>query len=77
MAFFPFADMQAISPRPLMLIAGSAADTLYFSQDAYERAAAPKELMIIDGASHIDLYHKAEYVPTVATKLADFYHQHL
>jgi hypothetical protein len=77
MAFFPFADMQAISPRPLLLIAGSEADTLYFSQDAYERAAEPKELMIIDGASHIDLYHKAEYVPTVATKLANFYHQHL
>jgi fermentation-respiration switch protein FrsA (DUF1100 family) len=77
MAFFPFADMQAISPRPLLLIAGSEADTLYFSQDAYERATEPKELMIIDGASHIDLYHKAEYVPTVASKLADFYHQHL
>jgi fermentation-respiration switch protein FrsA (DUF1100 family) len=69
--------MQAISPRPLLLIAGSEADTLYFSQDAYERAAEPKELMIIDGASHIDLYHKDDYVPTVATKLANFYHQHL
>jgi uncharacterized protein len=42
MAFFPFADMQAISPRPLLLIAGSEADTLYFSQDAYDRAAEPK-----------------------------------
>ena len=33
--------------------------------------------MIVDGASHIDLYYKDEYVPTVAAKLADFYHQHL
>jgi fermentation-respiration switch protein FrsA (DUF1100 family) len=69
--------MQAISPRPLLLIAGSEADTLYFSQDAYERAAEPKELMIIDGASHIDQYHKRGYVPTVAAKLAAFHHQHL
>src|SRR6516164_9083829 len=77
MAFFPFADMKAISPRPLLLIAGSEADTRYFSQDAFERAGEPKELMIVDGASHIDLYYKDEYVPTVAAKLADFYHQHL
>ena len=77
MAFFPFADMPAISPRPLLLIAGSEADTRYFSQDAFERAGEPKELMIVDGASHIDLYYKDEYVPSVAVKLADFYHQHL
>jgi len=77
MAFFPFADMQAISPRPLLLIAGSEADTLSFSQDAFERAAEPKELMLVDGASHIDLYYKDEYVPGIAAKLADFYHQHL
>ena len=76
-AFFPFADMQAIAPRPLLLIVGSEADTLCFSQDAYDRAAEPRELMIIDGASHIDLYHKHDCVPTVATKLAAFYHQHL
>src|SRR6516164_8890450 len=75
--FTTYADMQAISPRPLLLIAGSEADTRYFSQDAFERAGEPKELMIVDGASHIDLYYKDEYVPSVAAKLADFYHQHL
>jgi uncharacterized protein len=77
MAFFPFAHIQAISARPLLLIAGSEADTLSFSQDAFDRAAEPKELMIVDGASHIDLYYKDEYVPSVAAKLTDFYHQHL
>ena len=43
-----------------MLIAGSDADTLSFSQDAFERAAEPKELMLVDGASHLDLYYKDE-----------------
>jgi fermentation-respiration switch protein FrsA (DUF1100 family) len=77
MAFFPFADVQAISPRPLLLIAGSEADTLYFSQDAYDRADEPKELMIVPGASHIDLYHKPEFVPQVADKLSQFFGAHL
>jgi uncharacterized protein len=77
MAFFPFQAIEQISPRPLLLIAGAEADTLYFSQDAYQRAKEPKELHLIQGASHIDLYYKPDYVPDVAAKLADFFTAHL
>ncbi|WP_316770264.1 alpha/beta hydrolase [Streptomyces sasae] len=77
MAFFPFEGIELISPRPLLLIAGSEADTLYMSQDAIERAKEPKELFILDGASHIDLYWKPEYVPQVADKLAEFFTKNL
>lgn len=77
MAFFPFEGIEWISPRPLLLIAGSEADTLYMSQDAIERAKEPKELFILDGASHIDLYWKPEYVPQVADKLAEFFTKNL
>ncbi|MFD4509098.1 alpha/beta hydrolase [Streptomyces sp. NPDC058457] len=77
MAFFPFEGIEMISPRPLLLIAGSEADTLYMSQDAIERAQEPKELFILDGASHIDLYWKPEYVPQVVDKLAEFFTKNL
>jgi len=77
MAFFPFEQIETISPRSLLLIAGSEADTLYVSQNAYEKAKEPKELHIVPGASHIDLYYKPEYVPQVAGKLAEFFIQHL
>jgi uncharacterized protein len=40
-------------------------------------ARNPKELFIIPGASHIDLYDKAEYVPQVVGKLTDFYTKNL
>lgn len=66
-----------ISPRPLLLIAGSNAETLYFSQIAYDMAKDPKELVIIDGASHMDLYDKDQYVPNVVEKLADFFNKNL
>jgi fermentation-respiration switch protein FrsA (DUF1100 family) len=66
-----------ISPRPLLLIAGSKAETLYFSQDAYKMAKDPKELVIIEGASHMDLYDKEQYVPSVVDKLADFFGENL
>ncbi|MEV7993195.1 alpha/beta hydrolase [Streptomyces sp. NPDC086077] len=37
----------------------------------------PKELFWIDGATHIDLYDKEEYVPTVVTKLSSFFGEYL
>ncbi|MCZ0987812.1 alpha/beta hydrolase [Streptomyces diastatochromogenes] len=77
MAFFPFEGIELISPRPLLLIAGSEADTLYMSQDAIERAKEPKELLVLDGASHIDLYWKPEYVPQVADRLTEFFAKNL
>ncbi|KAH7000553.1 hypothetical protein EDB80DRAFT_581998, partial [Ilyonectria destructans] len=40
----------------LVIIAGSNADTLYFSERALEIAQEPKELYIIPGLTHIDLY---------------------
>ena len=77
MAFFPFEGTGMISPRPLLLIAGSEADTLYMSQDAFDKAKEPRELHLIDGASHIDLYWKPEYVPQVAKKLTEFFTKNL
>lgn len=55
--------IEEISPRPILLIAGSEAHSRYFSEDAHAAAAEPKELMIIDGADHVDLYDKLEIIP--------------
>jgi len=63
-----------ISPHPLLMIAGSNADTLYFSQDAIARAQEPKELFVVDGKTHIDLYDDTEQT---IPKLVDFMATHL
>jgi fermentation-respiration switch protein FrsA (DUF1100 family) len=56
------------------MIAGSKADTLYFSQDAYAKAGEPKELFVVDGKTHIDLYDDTtETLP----KMVDFMARHL
>jgi len=77
MAFDAFTHVESISPRPLLMIAGSHADTRYFSEEAVDRAKEPKEVFVIDGATHIDLYDKPEFVPQVVSKLTDFYAKHL
>ncbi|MCD0451555.1 alpha/beta hydrolase [Actinocorallia sp. API 0066] len=72
-----YALVGLISPRPLLMIAGTEADTAYFSKLAVERAGEPKELFWVDGASHIDLYDKEAYVPLVLDKLTDFFTRNL
>ncbi|MGW5698986.1 alpha/beta hydrolase, partial [Streptomyces asiaticus] len=72
-----YAMIRLISPRPLLMIAGSEAETAYFSREAIERAAEPKRLVIIDGASHIDLYDRDEYVTPAAAELTAFFGKHL
>ncbi|MTH79614.1 alpha/beta hydrolase [Paracoccus aestuariivivens] len=64
-----------IAPRPVLLIHGENAHSRYMSETAYEAAAEPKELMIIPGASHTDLYDKVDVIPF--DKLQSFFEQNL
>lgn len=63
MNFYPFEDIETISPRPMLFITGSEAHSREFSEDAYSRAAEPKELVIIPGAGHVDLYDRTDLIP--------------
>ncbi|WP_421534947.1 alpha/beta hydrolase [Pseudomonas marginalis] len=75
MNFYPFSDIETISPRPLLLIAGADAHSREFSEDAYNRAAEPKELVIIPNAGHVDLYDRVNLIPFA--KLTSFFNSHL
>ncbi len=63
--------IKEISPRPILFVHGEKAHSRYFSETAYQAAAEPKELMIIQGASHIDLYDQKDVIPI--DKLTDFF----
>ena len=63
MNFYPFAGIETISPRPLLFITGENAHSREFSEDAYRLAAEPKELYIVPGAGHVDLYDRVELIP--------------
>ncbi|HIW78306.1 MAG TPA: alpha/beta hydrolase [Candidatus Bilophila faecipullorum] len=63
MNFYPFNDIETIAPRPLLFIAGENAHSIEFSEDAYRRAAEPKELLIVPGAGHVDLYDRVNLIP--------------
>lgn len=69
------ADNMDLINQPLLMMAGSKADTKYMTDEAFPKAtnAKSKELFIIDGATHIQTYWKPEYVNKAATKLIDFF----
>ncbi|MFC4653920.1 alpha/beta hydrolase [Rheinheimera marina] len=64
-----------ISPRPALIIHGEKAHSRYFSETAYAAAAEPKELLIIPGANHVDLYDQMDKIPF--DKLSSFFKTHL
>lgn len=67
--------IKEIAPRPVLFVHGEKAHSRYFAETAYAAAAEPKELMIILGASHVDLYDKADVIPF--DKLVAFFDRHL
>jgi fermentation-respiration switch protein FrsA (DUF1100 family) len=75
MNFYPFNDIDTISPRPMLFISGDQAHSREFSAEAYRRAAEPKELVWVPGAGHVDLYDRVDLIPF--DKLTGFFRRHL
>ena len=67
--------IKEISPRPVLLIHGEKAHSRYFSETAYAAAAQPKELLIVKGANHVDLYDQMDKIPF--DKISNFFGKNL
>lgn len=68
-------DQIELINQPLLMIAGSKADSLYMTEDAFAKATGTKdkELFKIPNATHIETYWKPEYVKQAMDKLTEFY----
>lgn len=75
MNFYPFNDIETISPRPMLFITGEKAHSREFSEEAYKLAAEPKELVVVPGAGHVDLYDRTGLIPFA--KLEEFFKKNL
>lgn len=75
MNFYPFADIETISPRPMLFISGENAHSREFSEEAYRLAAEPKELYLVPNAGHVDLYDRVNLIPF--DKLESFFNKYL
>lgn len=75
MNFYPFNDIETISPRPMLFITGDHAHSKEFSEVAFKQAGYPKELYVVPGAGHVDLYDRTDLIPF--NKLASFFKANL
>lgn len=75
MNFYPFADIETISPRPMMFITGDKAHSKEFSEEAYKLAGEPKQLIVVPNAGHVDLYDRVNLIPF--DKLTTFFKENL
>lgn len=78
MRFDASSNMDLID-KPLLMMAGSKADSLYMTQNAFSQAtnAKDKELFLIDGATHIETYWQPQYVNQAMVKLDQFFAKNL
>lgn len=78
MAFDATTNIDLID-QPLLMIAGSKADTYYMTDQAFNLATGTdeKELYLIPGASHIQTYYVPEYVDQAVNKLCEFFNKNL
>ncbi|WP_136807158.1 alpha/beta hydrolase [Desulfosediminicola flagellatus] len=78
MSFDAASNMDLIN-QPLLMMAGSKADSLYMTEKAYNLAtnAKDKELFLLDGATHIQTYWKTKYVNEAIRKLEHFFGKNL
>lgn len=61
---------------PVLMIHGENAHSRYFSEDAYKKLKGNnKELLIIEGANHVDLYDNLEKIPF--EKISSFFKENL
>lgn len=72
-------DQIEMIEQPLLMIAGSKADSLYMTEAAFAKAtgAKNKELFLVEGATHIETYWVPKYVAAVVAKLTPFYARNL
>jgi uncharacterized protein len=68
-------DQIELIDQPLLMIAGSKADSLYMTEEAFPKALGTKdkELFKIEGATHIETYWVPKYVDAAMGKLTPFF----
>lgn len=63
--------------QPLLAVAGSEAGSLWQTKLGYELSNGPKELFILKGAGHFDLYDNMDYINPTLDKMTEFFNKYI
>ena len=73
LAFSTFHLIPNFLTQPLLVVAGSKAETKVFSEQAFELARGPKELFVVEGATHIAMYDVPDYVEQAIARMVELF----
>jgi fermentation-respiration switch protein FrsA (DUF1100 family) len=76
-AFEAFANVETFLKQPIQIIVGSKAGSRWQGEEVYKKVKSSKELIIIDNATHMDLYDIPKYVNQVAKNMTTFFGKNL
>jgi fermentation-respiration switch protein FrsA (DUF1100 family) len=79
-AFDAFHLLEDLLVQPLQVIVGNRVGefgSYLDGRELYRRARGEKNLLVVDGAGHYDLYDRPEYVDQAVERLTAFYGAHL
>ncbi len=77
LAFEAFANIETFLNQPILVVVGSNAGSRWQGEEIYQKAKSQKELKVIDGATHMDLYDIPKYVNQVASSMTTFFGKNL
>lgn len=73
-----FNNVELFLTQPLQVVAGSDAGTRWMSEDLFRRAASTdKDLLVVEGGTHMAMYDQPAMVDAAMGSLAPFYKAHL
>lgn len=72
-----FYAVPLIGPRPMLQILGERAVTAWMGLEAHRRATGPAEVYWMEGASHVDLYDKQEYIGPAVERLTKYFTENM
>lgn len=67
--------LSEISPRPILFLVGEQAESRFFSDMAFEKAAMPKRMIVVPDCNHVDLYDDTSKIPF--DEIERFLHENL
>ncbi|MDQ0382512.1 alpha/beta hydrolase [Amycolatopsis thermophila] len=76
-AYDAFHLVEDLLTQPILMVAGSAAGSLWHTTELHSRVRSAKKLVVVEGGTHMDFYDVPEYVKRAVEEATPFFEENL
>ncbi|MFW0793495.1 alpha/beta hydrolase [Gordonia sp. CPCC 205515] len=77
MGFDAFNLVEDLFTKPVIIVAGSEAGSLWHSTELHAKLNSTKKMVVVDGGTHMDFYDVPKYVDRAVSEIKPFLDEHL